>query len=465
MLIKRSLQFLPAQLFAPLAQFASIIAWTYYCSAETIGLITLFAVFQELAQKIVFGWWAHYTIRYYGESEESWCDSDLFLVLLTAIQIVLSFFTLWFWFGSEFSWAFYSFVAFYMALRSLNQYFSVMFSIKGKAIGFNICSLSGPCVGLLISLILLENFGDDIIYLIVGFIIGECLSIAYFCATSNLVFKMISKSVIHKAFSYGVPLLVAGIFSWNALNISRFVVEWNLGLAAVGEFAVGFGLGQRAANLASMLVSPAALPLAMKKMRDEGEKAAMQQLGDNFSLLIAVMLPALVGVYMIKDEFLPLAISENFQASALLTFPWALLSGGLFAVIYHYCNHYFLVVARTKPLILVDLTLAVVVAFSSWWMVGAFGFVGGVISMVIASGAVMLAMLVYLVGFRGLIFPFKSFFITGLSVLTMSLGIEASRDLVPSGWLGVISLVLLGSTIYILVMYPFYKKGDVLKYA
>ncbi|MDV7102879.1 oligosaccharide flippase family protein [Vibrio sp. TH_r3] len=465
MLIKRSLQFLPAQLLTPLAQFVSIVVWTYYCSAETIGVITLLAVFQELAQKVVFGWWTHYTLRYHGDSNEHWSESDSFLLLLLFVQIAVSFVALYWWFGTGYDMVFYSIVALYMALRSLNQYFVIVCSIKGQALGFNICSLSGPVIGLLISIILIINFGDHPIYPITGFAIGESLSIIYYYFTSNYAIQMLSKQVVKKALYYGAPLLIAGVFSWTALNISRFMVEWNLGLAAVGEFAVGFGLGQRAASLASMLVTPAALPMAMQKMRDEGQVAAMKQLADNFALLMAVMLPALVGIFMIKDEFIPLVIADDFQLAALATFPWALLSGGLFAVIYNYCNHYFLVVANTKPLIWVDFSLAIGAAVFSWWLVQSQGMVGGVIAMAIASAIVTAVLLIYLVNYKGLVVPVKPLLVTFSAAIAMAISVELVRGSVATGWLGVVMLILVGASVYTAVMYPFYRKGIVLKYA
>ena len=80
------------------------------------------------------------------------------------------------------------------------------------------------------------------------------------------------------ALRYGIPLIVGGALGWLGLNASRFIVNEMSGVAAAGLFAVGYGLGQRAAAVAAMLVTAAAFPLAVKSMEQEGSQAGMRQL-------------------------------------------------------------------------------------------------------------------------------------------------------------------------------------------
>ncbi len=86
-----------------------------------------------------------------------------------------------------------------------------------------------------------------------------------------------------------------------------------LGVAAAGLFAVGYGLGQRAAAVAAMLVTAAAFPIAVKQMEESGSKAAMQQLSENSALLIAILAPSIVGIFMLRADIVHLLIAAPFQ--------------------------------------------------------------------------------------------------------------------------------------------------------
>ena len=97
---------------------------------------------------------------------------------------------------------------------------------------------------------------------------------------SGLSFWPIDREIVANALRYGIPLIIGGALGWVGLNASRFIVNEMSGVAAAGLFAVGYGLGQRAAAVAAMLVTAAAFPLAVKSMEQEGSQAGMRQLAD-----------------------------------------------------------------------------------------------------------------------------------------------------------------------------------------
>src|SRR5258708_39828729 len=101
------------------------------------------------------------------------------------------------------------------------------------------------------------------------------------------------------------------------------------GVAAAGLFAVGYGLGQRAAGVAAMLVTAAAFPLAVKSMELAGSRAAMRQLADNSALLVAVLTPSLAGIFMLRAEIVHLLIAPPFQQVTLAILPLATLAGAI----------------------------------------------------------------------------------------------------------------------------------------
>ena len=55
MLIKHTLQYLPAQLLSPLAQLASMILWTHWLAPVEMGVFTL--VSAQYSRDAIPGWW------------------------------------------------------------------------------------------------------------------------------------------------------------------------------------------------------------------------------------------------------------------------------------------------------------------------------------------------------------------------------------------------------------------------
>jgi O-antigen/teichoic acid export membrane protein len=462
MLVKRTFQFWPAQILGPLAQFSSVVIWTHFCSSSTVGILTLLAVFQELANKIAFSWWNHYTLRYYNENQDdkNWMSSDGFVIMLTCFQVLMSFFFLECWFGIDYHLEFYLLAAIYMGLRSLTQFFATLSSIRGNVIQFNLYSVLGPVLGLVIGVIFLFFYGDNPVYPIVGYIVGELIAVIVYYRNNLFINTMISKDIINSAFSYSGPLLVAGVLYWIGAHGTRIIIEWKFDLAAVGQFAVGFGLGQRAASLVAMLVTPASLPLAMNKMRDKGRKAAMEQLSDNFALLLIIMLPAMAGLYMISGDLIPLIIAPEFQQSSQLIFPISLISGGFFAVIYNYCNHYFLVISHTKPLMLIEFVLALLVCGLAYCLIDYYGIYGGALAMLIAAGGVAFVLCIYLTMVKDLKFPVCTALISVMSVAIMCLILHyISIKIVAINVYFILGLKIFSSIlIYTALIYPFFKK-------
>ena len=150
------------------------------------------------------------------------------------------------------------------------------------------------------------------------------------------------------ALRYGIPLIVGGALGWVGLNASRFIVNEMSGVAAAGLFAVGYGLGQRAAAVAAMLVTAAAFPLAVKSMEQEGSQAGMRQLADNSALLVAILAPSLAGIFMLRTEIVHLLIAAPFQAVTLAVLPLSTLAGAIRNLRAHFGDQVFLLQNRTR---------------------------------------------------------------------------------------------------------------------
>jgi hypothetical protein len=156
-------------------------------------------------------------------------------------------------------------------------------------------------------------------------------------------------------------------------------------VAAAGLFAVGYGLGQRAAAVAAMLVTAAAFPLAVKSMEPNGSKVAMRQLADNSALLIAILAPGITGIFMLRAEIVHLLVAVPFRQVTLAILPLSMLAGSIRSLRAHFVDQAFLLHNRTRLMIVVaaiDATVTIVLSlvFIRYW-----GLVGAASATVVAA--------------------------------------------------------------------------------
>jgi O-antigen/teichoic acid export membrane protein len=144
-------------------------------------------------------------------------------------------------------------------------------------------------------------------------------------------------------------------------------------------FAVGYGLGQRAAAVAAMLVTAAAFPLAVKSMEQEGIQAGMRQLAANSALLVGILAPSLAGIFMLRMEIVHLLIAAPFQQVTLAVLPLATLAGAIRNLRAHFGDQVFLLHSRTRwmmAIAAIDASTTVVLSIlflPRWGLPGAAG--------------------------------------------------------------------------------------------
>jgi O-antigen/teichoic acid export membrane protein len=192
------------------------------------------------------------------------------------------------------------------------------------------------------------------------------------------------------------------------------------GVAAAGLFAVGYGLGQRAAAVAAMLVTAAAFPLAVKSMEQSGSKVAMRQLADNSALLIAILVPSITGIFVLRAEIVHLLIATPFQQVTLAVLPLSALAGAIRSLRAHFVDQAFLLHNRTRLMIVVAAIDAAVTVVLTPFFIQYWGLVGAAGATVLA--AIAAAIVSSAIGFSklGLTLPFKHLVPIALATTAMA---------------------------------------------
>ncbi|WP_454625472.1 lipopolysaccharide biosynthesis protein [Bradyrhizobium cenepequi] len=386
MLLRHTLLYLPAQFVGPLFQLIAMIVWTHVVNDHTLGIITLVTATHELLQIAFLAWWSQYALRFSGRYQDG--DAPRFyrtenavlltsvllqsLVIVAVLRLVIS---------PDAHFGMLIAAIAYVVTRSLNLYIGERARAHQQIWVYTIQQVVGPAVGFAAGLVMIKLFGQSAEWPLAGYAIAQlaaALVVLPKIAYGRRLWPIDREIVVH-ALHYGVPLIIGGGLGWVGLNASRFIINEMSGVAAAGLFAVGYGLGQRAAAVAAMLVTAAAFPLAVKSMEQSGSKAAMRQLADNTALLVAILAPSLTGIFMLRFEIVHLLIAVPFQQATLSVLPLATLAGAIRNLRAHFGDQVFLLHNRTRWMMAIsaiDATMTVilsVVCLRYWGLAGAAG--------------------------------------------------------------------------------------------
>jgi O-antigen/teichoic acid export membrane protein len=356
MLLKHTLLYLPAQFVGPLFQLLAMIVWTHVVDEHTLGIITLITATHELLQIGFLAWWSQYALRFLGRYQDV-NDAPRFYrtenaVLLASIALqsaaVVGILLLVIAPGARTDLLLAA-VA-YVMTRSLNLYIGERARAQQQIRVYTIQQVFGPSVGFVAGLVLIKLFGQSAEWPLAGYAAAQLTAAMIVLPTLRSSYRLwpIDREIVTHALRYGIPLIVGGALGWVGLNASRFIVNEMSGVAAAGLFAVGYGLGQRAAAVAAMLVTAAAFPLAVKSMEQEGSQAGMRQLAANSALLVAILAPSLAGIFMLRTEIVHLLIAAPFQAVTLAVLPLSTLAGAIRNLRAHFGDQVFLLQNRTR---------------------------------------------------------------------------------------------------------------------
>src|SRR6185437_13972519 len=275
----------------------------------------------------------------------------------------------------------------YVVTRSFNLYIAERARVRHEIAVYSIQQITGPALGFLLGLLMIHVLGEAPEWPIAGYAIAQFAAIVAVLPMIGFgrAIGPLDRVILRGALHYGIPLIVGGGLGWMSLNASRFIVSHMLGLGAAGLFAVGYGLGQREALVAAMLVTASAFPIAVRQMEESGSALAMRQLADNGALLAAILFPSVTGIFILRTEIVHQLIAGPFQVATLAILPLSALAGAVRNFRAHFGDQVFLLHKRTGLSIVINGIEAAVTVAASIVLISRWGAVGGAVASVIAT--------------------------------------------------------------------------------
>ena len=419
--------FLPAQVLTPLSQLLLTISLTFLADARTVGIVTTTFANQELV--VLFAaWWGHYVMRHANERdvsvEDIWSTSRFVNGSAAVFQAVGgAALCLILIDGETLSLAIVQ--GLYFAFRSFNGFNLQVAMVQLRPKAFTIYSVMGSLAGLAFGVPALWYFGPDPMWPVLACAAGEGVAVVYrFTRDRKPAETKFNVTILNAALRFGVPIIAGGVFSWISFNAGRYVImQWG-GVEQVGIFAIGFGLGLRSAAMLSMFTTGAAWALVLKEIAEHGRSAALQQHARNFLALAGLLVPAAMGLFLVRGEIVQVLMAPQFQPAAVLVLPISTAAGVLTAFQMHFVNQFYLLEKQSVTLLglaILDALLTVVATIAA---VLAIGLTGGALGLLIAK-AVMLVGVGAWARTRGLVIPFAGLGVIGLATLAMAAVVAA----------------------------------------
>lgn len=395
-LASQTIRYLPSQVISPLAQLVSVLLLTHTTNAMSVGVVTLVTATQELIFTVCLAWWMHYVMRHLQQNDEEHAvriraATGLMALCAVPLQVCLG---LAFLFGNIDPQAPIELAvvcAIFFVCRGNNALNAGIAATEARILDFTIYTISGPLGGLTVGTALTVLIAPEPVWALAGYAIGEAFALAWHRVRATSVKVQFDPSLLLAGVRFGAPLVASGVLTWAAANASRFVVNSELGITAAGLFAVGYGLGMRASTMTGSLVTAAALPLAIREQNLGGDAGGRSQLRANAVLLLAVLIPALVGLLAVSGDVVRLAVAGDFQAGTMQVLPLSVVAGGISAFLSNCVNHAFLLSKRTSRSVLLSALDACLSIGLGFFLTSQYGLLGAAAAMAVSKGLLLIA--------------------------------------------------------------------------
>ena len=246
---------------------------------------------------------------------------------------------------------------------------------------------------------------------------------------------------------YGGPLALALAVDLAVQALARIILVEQTGTASLGAYAAAFGLA-RPLDLIFMGLSAAFAPLLFAAYESEGPEAARNAARTAFAALIAITLPACVGLILVSQPLSALVIGEVLRVEAGMALPWLAIAGLFSGFTLYYWSEAFQLTRRTGLRALLMLVPGVVQLTLTFLLARPYGALGAAVAAAVgaAAGCALLA----IVGRRLIALPLPSAVLARALAATAFMAAGLALLPTPSGALALTSYVAAGAALYAL---------------
>lgn len=466
MLFKHSVIYILAKLIPGLLAFAALSIYTHLLSPEEYGLYTLIFTGVVFLHNVIFNWLSSGTLRYWSSS--SYTDSQFTNTLAIAYTKITSIIFILVFIGVALNWGTEKvlwIISAYLFLISL-----ALFTITQNIYSASIQPNHYAFLTITYSILALA-FGSLLSYLgygasgiIFGIAIGTFIPAIFVFKGIWLPLnkKEFNPVLLKKLLIYGLPLAAAALVEEVTKVTDRFMLAGIRGKSDAGLYAVGYDLSGNSILMIMAAINVAAYPVIIKLLDSEGTEAAIKYFRKYIVLLLAVSIPAVIGLNLVGPNLVHLLIDSEYQKSVIFLLPWITMAIFLMGLQVFYFDLAFQLGQKTIASVKIAVLIAIVNIVINYHLIPEMGIQGAAIA-TIASFAVGCILSAYFGRkYFSLPFPLKDILKIVTSTIVMFICLNYVTNYQGWGWLFIQLIIGLISYIFMMLFFNILNSREVM---
>ncbi|MFT4153214.1 oligosaccharide flippase family protein [Parafilimonas sp.] len=264
-------------------------------------------------------------------------------------------------------------------------------------------------------------------------------------------FRNIDNAYFKTSLRFGLPITLSYAMTFIINSSDRYFIKYYMGDSATGMYAVGYDLARQSLWVIMTSMNLASYPLAVRALEQHGVEEANVQLSDNFILLIAVSLPAAIGMAVLADRIAEVFVGRLFIKEVTVIVPMIAIGSFVAGLKNFYIDQSFQLGKKTHLQIWSVIAAAAVNVILNIVLIPSIGIMGAIYS-TLASFAIALVVSCMVSRFSYTMpFPKTGSIKILIASVLMGAGIYFLKAYIP-GKTGLFVLVFIGLIIYCLIL-------------
>jgi O-antigen/teichoic acid export membrane protein len=437
-----------------LAAFAALVIFSRLLTPAEYGYFALFVISAELMNAVLFNWFRLGLLRLYPECEKGGRTVALRRTSLTMTGLAtlasLPIGAAMALIAAPERWAqFFLLLAVLTLANGVVRLRLTELQAQQRALGYFFVELSRSLLSVLLSLAAVYLLGPHFDGLAAGFT-GASLLVALICVlpyAGDFAHLTLDRALVRDIVAYAGPIVPITLLEQLIPLTERYAVQIAAGPAAVGVYAAAQNLVQQPINMLCSAVALAAFPIVMHSVERDGTAGAQSKMREVGGLLLALALPAAVGLIMLRSEIVSVVLGEEFRADAVTLIPILAVTALLTNFKYHYFDMVFHVARRLLLQVMTLLPPTLLTAPLIYLFVNLWGLPGAALGSCLAFAVSLAAS--WIVGRRLFVIPHALGDIARIAASVAAMGAVLWAIPPVQGLLGLTLEVVAGASAYI----------------
>jgi len=177
-------------------------------------------------------------------------------------------------------------------------------------------------------------------------------------------------------FKAGIPYTISTTLLALSAVIDRFIVAHLIGQGAAGQYSAGVDLVRQGLIIPAISAAAAFFPLTVQINANQGREAARAHLEECFEFLLAIVLPASVGLAIVSAHVADDVLGPDFRSMAIATMPIVSIAVIFQIMTLQYLHMSFLLSERNSFYLWSTASVLVVNLITSYALIQHFGAIG-----------------------------------------------------------------------------------------